>query len=296
MQEIPIGRFGYVKKEVIDWVKMHRNIATLGGALVVVALMGAGQMMRWAQEGDLGGGRYGDYISAESAYRKWSESQEGFEKLEKLIRKHPELYQKYEGAIAQRLLLQTTESFLPKTESSKEVRPVSKGSAGSSADSLIRKYAASALRRVGDFSPYYIRFSKESLLIGEGKLKEALEGAKKLKADMDKDEVFWSEGSQIIRHGSLLYAYNLLRIAMLEKTAGSLDGELAAWKEFKHNAGWLGTVPSGKSYDPDAYLLLQQNFQKSDISLRDYVAYREKMIMQKGSANAGAAFVPPQVP
>lgn len=263
-------------------------------------------MVHWAQGDFLGqGGRYTDYLSAESAYRKWSDSKEGFDKLEKLIKKHPGLHQKYEGAIAQKLLLQTTESFSaslqPRVDgqmetASSEVLKDSSAKLAATSKELIRKYADSALKRVEDFSPYYVRFSEESLLIGEGKMKEALERAKKLKADMDKDEVFWSQGSKIVRHGSLLYAYNLLRIAMLEKAAGSIEGELAAWKEFKFNAGWLGTAPTHKSYDPDAYRLLQQNFQKSDISLRDYVAYREKMLMQKGSASVGAASSLPPLP
>jgi hypothetical protein len=116
-------------------------------------------------------------------------------------------------------------------------------------------------------------------MIAEGKLLEALAEAKGLKKRMEEDTAFWESRSTVVRHGSLLYAYNLLRIAMLEKAAGSSDGELAAWKELKQNAGWEAVQFTPRAYDPEAYVLIQQNFQKQDVSLQDFIKHREELLI-----------------
>ena len=96
---------------------------------------------------------------------------------------------------------------------------------------------------------------------------------------MDSDDRFWEKKSELVRHGCILYAYNLLRIAMLEKAAGTPKGELSAWAEMKKNAGWHGTQPTSRTYDPEAYLLLGQNFQNQETSLLDYIKYREDALV-----------------
>lgn len=194
-----------------------------------------------------------DFMAAEIAYNKWESGKEGLIKLEQIIQKHPELHAKYDGGIVQKLLQ-------------------------SSEHGLANSYASTVLKRIGNFSPHYTQFAQGSLAIAEGKLSEALKEAKGLKKNMEDDENFWKGQSRVVRYGSLLYAYNLLRIAMLEKAAGSAEGELIAWKEFKQKAGWEGVKNLSKTYDPEAYQLLQENFQKQEISLLDYINYRENKI------------------
>jgi hypothetical protein len=65
---------------------------------------------------------------------------------------------------------------------------------------------------------------------------------------------------------------------MLEKLAGTPKGELEAWAEMKKNAGWQDAQPTSRTYDPEAYLLIQQNFQNQEISLLDYIKYREEAL------------------
>jgi hypothetical protein len=244
MEEIPFGKFGFVKKQSIDWIKQH--LPAIAGVLGVV-LIGLFAVSSWIK-----GDPQGDYIAAESAYQRWEGSKgDHFVQLQKIIRKHPELHAKYDGAIAQKLL-------------------------SSSESGLATSYGKAVLRRIGDFSPYYKDFSHCSLMIADHREVEALESAKALKASMDADEPFWEKKSAVVRHGCILYAYNLLRIAMLEKTAGTPAGELAAWRELKKNAGWAGAQPTSKSYDPEAYLLIQDNFQNQEVSLLDYIKYREE--------------------
>ncbi len=246
MEEVPFGKFGFIKKESVDWMKNHLPMIGGGVLCTVVGLMGAFYWLR--------GDSQGDFLAADIAYQRW-EGQPGdhFVRLQKLLKKHPELHAKYDGAIAQKLL-------------------------GYSESGLAASYGKAALRRIGDFSPYYTDFSRCSLLIAEGQLLEALDKAKTLKISMEKDDAFWEKKSEVVRHGCILFAYNLLRIAVLEKAAGTSEGELAAWQELKKNAGWDGSKPTSKTYDPEAYLLIQENFQSQDISLLDYIQYREKLL------------------
>lgn len=247
-EEVPIGKFGYVKAQVVDWFTAHVNVIVIGCISVVALLMGANRFLGWAKTNP-----QLDYATAKAVCSNWEGTKDALAKLEKLMRKHPELHQKYDSVIAQKLL-------------------------ASSQSGLGSSYASATLKRIQTFSPYYTKFAKGSLMIGEGKLKEALEEAKNLKMQLEVDQSFWNDRSQIIRHGSLLYAYNLIRIATLEKELGCLKEELAAWEELKQNAGWAGGQIASKTYDPEAYHLIEQNFKKQDLSLLDYINHREKMI------------------
>ena len=251
-EEIPFGKFGFIKKESIDWVKTHLTAVAGIGVFVAVGLVG---ISKWIK-----GDAQVDYLAAEMAYHHWEgDRNEHFTQLQKLIRKHPELHAKYDGAIAQKLLSHSEKG-------------------------LATSYGKATLKRIGDFSPYYKDFSKCSLMIVDQKLEEALQNAKALKASMDGDDRFWEKKSDFVRHGCILYAYNLLRIAMLEKVAGTPEGELAAWAELKNNAGWHGAQPASKTYDPEAYHLIQENFQNQEISLLDYIQYRETSLRESLSS------------
>ncbi len=249
IEEIPIGKFGFIRQQTIDWLKGHVSLVISGCAILVAVLIGAGRFLGWFQ----GGGEV-DFVSADVAYRKWDGGKETLAKLEKILKRHPELHVKYDGAIAQKLLR-------------------------SSESGLAQGYANAAIKRMGSFSPHYTDFSKASLLIAQGKLEEALASAKQLKIQMENDNGFWEKRSHIVSHGSILYAYNLVRIAALEKAAGSPMGELTAWRELKKNAGWDLSVESTKTSDAEAYLLVQQNFQLKDVTLRDYIRHREAILI-----------------
>jgi len=248
IEEIPIGKFGYIRRQTLDWLAGHMNVVLTCGIAVIAVLFGAARFLGWFR-----GDAQVDFVAAEVAYHKWEGGKEALLKLEKIIRRHPELHAKYDGAIAQKLL-------------------------SSSERGLANSYASAALKRVGSFSPYYTQFANVSLMIAEGNLADALGEAKGLKKSMESDDSFWERQSHVVRYGSLLYAYNLLRIAMLEKTAGSGEGELLAWKELKQNAGWQGADIVSKTYDPEAYVLIRENFQKQEISLLDYINHREHKI------------------
>ena len=124
--------------------------------------------------------------------------------------------------------------------------------------------------------PYYSDFSHNSLLITQGKLPEGLLAAKTLKKLMDEDLAFWESRDKMIQSGHLLYAYNLLRIAALEREVGSREGELRAWDEFLSHAGWeKGKTSTVRTADAEAYTLLAQAFQDGDVSLLDFIEQRK---------------------
>lgn len=248
MEEIPVGKFGYLRKQTVDWFLNHLSIVVTAGVVVVTGMFIAARFVGW-----LRGDSQVDYVAANLAYNKLESNREALSGLEKWIRRHPELHAKYDAAIAQKLL-------------------------SSSESGLASGYASATLKRIGGFSPHYTQFSRTTLTITDGKLAEALAESKKLKAGMEEDLSFWDKRGRVIRYGSLLYAYNLLRIAMLEKTAGSPEGELSAWRDLKKCAGWQDAQPDSIAYDPEAYLLIQENFHKQDISLLDYIKYREEKI------------------
>src|SRR3989344_1708766 len=152
MEEIPIGRFGYVKRRTLDLLSSHFNWVISGGIALVFMLFWGGRFLGWFQ-----GDARVDYVAAQLAYRKWD-----VQKLEKLIQRHPELHAKYDAAIAQKLL-------------------------SSSERGLANGYASATLKRVESVSPYYTDFANGTLMIAEKKLAEALTLAKQLKEKMEAD-------------------------------------------------------------------------------------------------------------
>jgi hypothetical protein len=124
------------------------------------------------------------------------------------------------------------------------------------------------------------------MLMTQKKYTEALAQAKELKTKLDSDARFWDNRYQVVKHGDILYGYNLLRIAFLEQLCGNLEGELQAWNELKKHVGWAPSTGERK-LDPQSCELLCQNFQKNSISLQDFIEHREHLL--KAALDGSAA-------
>lgn len=247
MEKVPFGKFGFIHKSTSDWMREHLNSIIAGG---VGFLLVAGWILYQSNTGSPG-----DYLTAEKTFNEWSGGRnEKLVKLQKLLKQHPELHAKYDGRIAQKLLLNSQQG-------------------------LASSFSKATQKRIGEFSPYYSQFSNCSLLIGEKKFDEALAQSQSLKQALDQDEAFWKTNSEIVKHGAVLYGYNLLRIAFLQQTVGNVSGELTAWKDYKREAGWLESEPPQKHLDPESFHLIGQNFQKNDVSLKDFIQYRETLLL-----------------
>jgi len=245
MEKVPFGKFGFINKSTSDWMQNNFNsIVAVGIGLLAIA---GWTLYQWKS------GSSGDFLAAEKTFNEWSgDRNDKLIKLQKILKQHPELHAKYDGRIAQKLLI-------------------------NSEHGLALSFSKATQRRIGELSPYYAVFSNCSLLIGEKKFEKALEESQSLKQALDHDPLFWKTQSQLVRHGGILYGYNLLRIAFLQQLAGNRAGELEAWKEFKREAGWLETEPPTK-HDIESFELICQNFQKNDVSLKDFIHYRETIL------------------
>jgi len=248
-ETIVIGRVALAKAVWLDWIAENGKVVIITAASLLVLLFVTYQLL-----GKFRGNSRSDFTLGDISYAQWASKEsfdpELFKQLQKPLSSHPELNQKFGAMIAQRLLC------------------LNEGKRAQS-------FGLAALKRTqGVPADYYTQFSKTSLLISDGKLKEALEGAKKLKQTMEEDKGFWESQRSPVRVGSLLFAFNLLRIAFLEKEAGSPMGELLAWQELIRKAGWNGVPAESPAYDPEAYAALLQNFKEQDVTLLDYIHTR----------------------
>lgn len=248
--KLPIGRIAFAKSVCIDWISDHSRTVLISLASLLILLFALYQVT-----GKFSGHRRSDFIEAQSAYSRWVAAKIGndelFKKLERPLKRSPELQTKFGALIAQHFLTIND----PKNAEA---------------------FAKQSWKRTSNLlSPYYTEFSKTSLLVSQGKLQEALMAARGLKARMAEDTAFLESRDKMIRSGGLLYAYNLIRIAALEKEVGSSAGELAAWDELLANAGWSSAVSSSKMFDPEVYSVIQRTFQDGKISIYDYIIHRK---------------------
>ncbi|MCI0382322.1 MAG: hypothetical protein L0207_04650 [Chlamydiae bacterium] len=171
--------------------------------------------------------------------------------MKKITSRHPELQEKFNAPLTQLLISQNE---------------------GKTALDLSRP----VLERTGNRGTYHSRFAKTSLIMAEGKYSQALEEAKSLCSAMDKDNQFWvDQKKSSIGYGSLLYSLNLMRISALEKELGSKSGELGALKKLKEYCESKSSMNSLETLS-----ILKDMFQEKEISLSDYIQYREKFLSE----------------
>ena len=242
-------------KEISDWIAAHHR-SILVGAVGIVGLFFF--LYRFGTPSVRDG--HPPAFQVEKAFRAWTSAESPtdalFAEVEKPLNRHPELSANFSGQIAQRLL--------------------------TLADSRrAHRYAKGIFNRTkGVASPYHQQFSQTSLLIAEGKYSLALENSLNLKEAMGKDETLW--GVDRNPHpASLLYAYNLLRLAALHRQLGSNEAELLVWEEFLENGGWKEAAAQRKTFDPPSYHAVAENFEEGTLSLLDFIEQREKQLRLK---------------
>lgn len=184
----------------------------------------------------------GEYLAAHQHFQQWSQGQENdpvaLSKLEKVLSSHAEISPEYDGVIGERLLVWGQSE-------------------------IAKKYLQKSWNRTRGGALYYLQFSKNSLQIAEGNFKEALEGALELHEEMTGDPSLFLPDHKAHWEG-LLYAFNLVRIGMLEQKVGSQEGELKAWNTFM----------ALQEKDPEAFLMLQHHFRDNQLTLVDYIHHR----------------------
>ncbi len=117
-----------------------------------------------------------------------------------LLERHPELHPKYDGLLAQTLLMRNKIDSADKLE---------KG----------------ALERTKqENAPLFTDYAETTLLIAQNHYPEALQRALALKEKLSQEE------------NSILFALNLLRIASLQQQLGLAQDELKTWQQWKQSA------------------------------------------------------------
>lgn len=250
-ERLTIGRAALAKGICREWISGHSKLILIS-FLTLIAL----SFCIYLVQSSLGGGSRLGRLETERAFQSWISSDSSgaaeWKELEKPLHRYPDLEAKFGAQIAQKLLA---------------MGDIKKGEA----------YAKAVLKRAADLNtPFYSAFSNNTLAIASGKYREALAASEALKIQMLQDDAFWEGRDKIVRSGAALYAYNLLRIAMLYQRLGEKEAELQAWEELVQNAGWRGAPINPKTYDPEAYQALLENFTQGDLSLLDYIEQRKR--------------------
>ncbi len=175
--------------------------------------------------------RHGDYFAAARAYEAWVAGDESeLTNLENLMGHHPELHAKYDHAIAAHLMATGHETS---------------------------GYAESVFKRTNLSSKWHGQFSKTSLVISQGDYKLALHEACDLKNQMSERD---------IENNKLIYGFNLLRIASMERQLNHDAAEKQAVKELQ---SFLANHKNDKDLTP-----LVSHYQQGKVSLDDYLISR----------------------
>lgn len=182
-----------------------------------------------------------NYINAENEYERFihekdsTVSENALKRLSSLMVIEPDLNAKYDGLIAEKLIIdgKITES-LPFAE-----RTIS--------------------RTKSENSPFYTEYSETALLIGEKKYEEALNKSLILNAAMIKNKA----------ENSLLFAFNLLRIGILQQELQLLSQELSTWTEWDMRA---------KGQEEKQFTRILNHFNVNKLSLTDYIESRKTFL------------------
>lgn len=178
-------------------------------------------------------------------------AQDAFNGLAALMKSHPELHAAYDGALGQILLNRGQIS---------EAKPFI-------IDTLKRTQAHDLIS--------YNNFANATLLISEAKYQEALERSLALQQTMLGN--LNQYGSSDYSFSDVLFAFNLLRIAMLHQELGNKKEELQTWQQWKSYAG-LDKSKAQPLMNSKVFHLIIQQLATGDIALPDYIAHREKLL------------------
>lgn len=191
-----------------------------------------------------------DYFEAAKQFALFQkgDDKEAFAKLQATLAHRPELHPKYDGQIAQTLL--------------------NRGDAQAA-----EEYASLVFARVrNDQVPYYEEFASITLLISQGDYPNALKRSQELKQKLLKDA---TASGQARAFGDTLFAYNLLRVALLEQKAGTPQGEKAAWDEWNT---YSQASTNSASIRAASFYTLDSLFGEGPLTLNSYIKSREKAL------------------
>lgn len=198
----------------IEWLSNHKNILLWAVFGLVAALIIASQLISWrtldAEK---------DFFQAQTMFTQFEQAAGNatdstaaaadLEQLQAIMQRHPELKPKYEGPLAQTLLVtgQVPQAQVYIEDTFKRTQP--------------------------DHLQLYQNYTQASMLIGQEQYANALQSAKQLQIDLDQ---LGKESNPV------LYVYNLIRLAMLYQQMGQPEEELKAWEQLQNQPQRLEAV------------------------------------------------------
>lgn len=251
----PASAFGLGENPLIERLTRHGE-SILYGVLGLFVLLFGGYL--WFASGSTQA--EGDFQAADeqfAVFQSQAESspkdmQEAFSKLDLLIAKQPDLGAKYDARIAQELI---------DRNDYRQAKP----------------FAEAALDRVSkDLIPFYVDYAQITLLIAGHHFEEAIKQSIALKDEMLKD---MSRRDEAKKHsfGELLFAFNLLRIPLLQQQIGAKADERQSWDEWKSYSN-----PESRSlpatFDKSAFYSVAQLFTAGSVLLDNYIDMRLQKI------------------
>lgn len=131
--------------------------------------------------------------------------------------------------------------------------------------------AEACIERLKEDSPLHAAFAEASLFIETKEYQKALEASVALKERIEGTMETGQLKKKGVEIGAALYAWNLLRIAFLQKELHNQPGELSAWEDVKALMQVEG-ASAGK--------FLEINFGQKNFSLKDFISQRERSIVE----------------
>lgn len=220
---------------LLDWMMQYGRQLLFGIAGLIVLLL---VVIAWSQ----GMRSESEYLEAASAYNSLEKGNaQVLPKLSSLVNSQTDLQQQYDALIAQTLLSQSSPN---------EALPFAKRTlARTSADNL----------------PLYNQFAETTLLIATADYLTALKQAELLKAAMLEQINQKSERT----FGDSLFAFNLLRIALLKQQIDPKSGA-AVWKDWNLYATNDPSIQK-QGIDTKVFGKMQNDLRIGNVSLGNYI-------------------------
>jgi len=199
---------------IIEWLSIHKNILLW----ILVALVGSlillSRLVTWTTIN-----AEKDFFQAETVFAQFQQtallpqnrvtSDEDLVLLNSIMQSYPELKPKYDGAMAQTLLI---------SGQTPQAQP------------LIEDIAK---RTQSEHLQHYQNYTQTTVLMSQGRYADALQQAQTMKKTLDAS----NDGTSPI-----LYVFNLIRLAVLYQQLGQPQEELKAWEELQNQPLRLDAV------------------------------------------------------
>lgn len=198
----------------VEWLSANKQIILWSFLALLLLLISAYRLISHSNHQ-----AENDYYRAETVFAQFQKETFGgneelaganLKELEAIIERHPELKSKYEGQLAQALLI---------AGQAAQATPL--------AEEVFKRTFADAIQLYQDYSV-------ATLLISENQYQKALEQTQQLQQNLN----------QFIKEKSFenLFVYNILRLAMLHQQMGHTEEELKVWDTIENLPINLKTV------------------------------------------------------